>query len=142
MTSTTAKKTKHLCYEPNSGTANCYHCGDWYQVTPCSLRMVGVILKQFEREHRVCKKQPGGEARLAQVIKDNEGKPMTGFGRLTLRPGATLGEKIAHNLEMQYISKALRGEEIPEGLKNDPKFMKAVEDLRAAGVSLESTESG
>ena len=45
----------HIRFIPHSGRACCYHCGDFYQVTPSSLKMACVILKQYEREHRRCK---------------------------------------------------------------------------------------
>lgn len=139
--SSITKKTEHICYEPHAGKANCYHCGESYQITPCSMPMITVILKQFGKEHKKCKEQEAGKALLAKVIKDNEGKANDSLGILKLKPNATLGEKIAHNLEMQMISKALKGD-IPDELRASPKFMKAIEEMKAAGVTLELSESG
>ena len=98
----------HINYVPHSGKAVCYHCGDSYQVTPASLGMVVVILKQYGKEHKRCKKSQRGDdllaANIAAYEKLDESKKNT-IGVISYPEPQNLGEKIAQHLLMEEMSK-------------------------------------
>lgn len=99
----------HVRYEPLSGRANCYHCGDSYQVTPCSLNMAPKILTQFIREHRRCELSEEGtklRGKVTAYVADTLAKHPSfagGLARLSIGDDASLGAKIAFSLEMDML---------------------------------------
>ncbi len=103
------KSKDHLAYVPHNGTVACYHCGDSYQVTPCSLGMAVVVIKQFTKEHTSCKPREAGETlRLANVAKWEKlpKDQQNTMGVLGPSPVAdTLGEKLAHAMVMDEMAK-------------------------------------
>jgi hypothetical protein len=74
----------------------------------------------------------GGSIRGLKGIRLNIG---TG-GLLGPAKGCSMGEKIAFQMEMDILSKCLDGGDIPKGLADDPKFVKAIEELKKSGFSI------
>ena len=74
-------------------------------MTPCALEKAANALMRFDRKHKRCKETQVGKDLLAKVEAKNEGKPINALGKLGLREGASLGEKIAFSLEMEELEK-------------------------------------
>ena len=63
-------------------------------------------------------------------------KLILAVGLLGPAKGCSMGEKIAFQMEMDILSKCLDGGDIPKGLADDPKFVKAIEELKKSGFSI------
>jgi len=130
--------TDHIFFVNHMGAFCCYHCGESFKCLPASIEMVGVIGKQFKREHKRCKRSDAGKALEAANVTKHKAllaEDQKTLGLLGPKEGCSMGEKIGFAMEMETLSKCLDGE-IPEGLKDDQKFLKAIEDLKASGISI------
>ena len=100
--------------------------------------MVSLIGRQFKKEHLWCEKRDTGE--FLKAANGAKHKAFMGEDRETVvllgpKEGCSIGVKIAFHMEMETISKAIDGE-IPKELADDQKFVKAIEDLKASGISI------
>lgn len=144
---TKKEKKTFACYEPVFGNAHCYHCGSSYTVVPCTIAMAGVVLKQFGKEHLKCKETTEGKELLAAVTKEvmkyKANNKVKDNLLLQFAPpkNATLGDKVAYQLEMELLTDALARNVIPPELASNERFMKSINALKAANVTMDCKET-
>lgn len=131
-------KDEHLRFIPHSGSVCCFKCGDSYHFMPCTMGMMNAVLKQYRKEHLRCKPSERGADLEKQVkIEFNKLPPdQQGVLEFVMPKNATMGEKIAHEIEMDLIEQCLNGE-VPAELAKNEKFTKAINDLKQMGVTVE-----
>ena len=128
----------HFRFVPHRGGACCYHCGDSYRFLPCSPTMMGLILGQYEVEHRNCAETPEGKTLLETVISEHQALPedqKSTLGSLAPKRMKTLGDRVAHHLETSMLARCLDGD-IPSDLAQDAKFMESIKGLQTAGITI------
>jgi len=133
-------KEDHMFFNSYVGGFCCYHCGDSFKCLPASLPMLGVIGKQFKKEHKKCRKTAAGEALEAENIAKHQAENQSSVGILGPKPGCSMGEKIAFQLEMETLSKSLDGD-IPKELAKDSEYVKAIKNLKESGFTLEKVKT-
>lgn len=113
---------EHIRYIPHTGNVCCYHCGDSYQATPCSMGMMIAIMKQYTKDHRRCKETETGKRLYEANVQAFEKLPdnrKDHFATLSYPKPKNLGEKIAQHMMMEEMSKADLGPDLKMELRKE-----------------------